>query len=615
MTGEGYSRSLRANLLAGFLLIVIILLVARMFYMQTFQHRAYFEISEENRIRVVPEIAVRGRVFDRNGILMIDNRPSYVVAAVPSEISNLSAMSGDLSELLGVSEERIQKKIKKSRYRRYEPVRLKRDAPFDVVCRIEEASDHYPGIVLQLDQSRNYPENGSAAHLLGYPSEITEDELDKLRGKGFRSGSLIGRKGIERTYDHYLRGIDGTKYLEVTAGGKIVGPLDERDPIKPTAGFDLTLTIDYDLQLLAETLFTDTLSGALVAMDPNTGGILAFVSQPSFDANLFTGPLSTEDWKSLSTDKQHPLLNRCIQATYSPGSIYKLIVAGAALESGTVTTETRFLGCRGGYRYGNRVFKCHKLSGHGVLTLVDAIAASCNVYFYQLGKKLGLEKYSEYSRACGFGERTGIDISDEVPGLVPDADYYDKRYGEKKWSKSLILNLALGQGELLVTPLQMAAFYSALANGGRFLRPHVLQGLKTVEGAISMDAEEIGRLPFSPETIAILKEAAFGVVNGELGTAHRAQVDGTTVAGKTGTAQNPHGKDHAWFCAYAPADNPVIAIACIVENAGHGGAVSAPIVAKVIERYLQSNGIIQMIPEPEPEIPEPPMQEIVDATL
>jgi penicillin-binding protein 2 len=256
------------------------------------------------------------------------------------------------------------------------------------------------------------------------------------------------------------------------------------------------------------------------------------------------------------------------------------------------------------------VFKCHKLSGHGVLTLVDAIAASCNVYFYQLGKKLGLEKFSEYSRACGFGKRLGIDLGDEVPGLVPDADYYDNRYGEKKWPKSLILNLAIGQGELLVTPLQMATFYSALANGGRLLRPHVLRGLETAGGPISMDAEEIRRLPFSPETIAVLQEAAFEVVNGELGTAHRARVDGTTVAGKTGTAQNPHGNDHAWFCAYAPADDPVIAIACIVENAGHGGVVAAPIVAKVIERYLQSNGIIPEIPQP-----ETPMEEIVDAGL
>ena len=610
MTVGGYTRALRANLLAGFLLTVILLLIVRMFYMQTFQHEAYLEISEKNRIRVVPEIAVRGRVFDRNGILLIDNRPSYAVAAVPSEITNLNAVSSDLSELLGVPEERIQQKIRKSRYRRYEPVRLKRDASFDVVCRIEEASDHYPGIVLQLDQSRNYPEHGSAAHLLGYPSEITEDELDRLRGKGFRSGSLIGRKGIERSYDHYLRGIDGTRHLEVTAEGKIVGPLDERAPIMPTAGFDLTLTIDYDLQLLGESLFGDSLSGALVAMDPNTGGILAFVSQPTFDANLFTGPLSTEDWKRLSTDQQHPLLNRCIQATYPPGSSYKLIVAGAALESGTVTTETRFLGCTGGYRYGNRVFKCHKLSGHGVLTLVDAIAASCNVYFYQLGKKLGLEKFSEYSRACGFGKRLGIDLGDEVPGLVPDADYYDNRYGEKKWPKSLILNLAIGQGELLVTPLQMATFYSALANGGRLLRPHVLRGLETVEGAISMDTEEIRRLPFSPETIAVLQKAAFEVVNGVLGTARRARIDGTTVAGKTGTAQNPHGNEHSWFCAYAPADDPVIAVACIVENAGHGGAVAAPIVAKVIERYLQSNGIIPEVPQP-----ELPMEEIVDATL
>ncbi|MFH1892533.1 MAG: penicillin-binding protein 2 [Candidatus Zixiibacteriota bacterium] len=588
-----YSQELRANLLAGILAALMLLLLGRMFYMQVFQHKSYLEISEENRIRIVPEMAVRGRVTDRNGRLLIDNRPSYEVAAVPSEITNLDSTAGNLSELLEMPQERISKKISESGFRRYEPVRLKRDAPFEVVCNIEETSGRYPGVVIQLNQSRNYPSGGMAAHLLGYLSEITGDELEKLRSKGYHSGSLVGRKGAERAFDDYLRGADGTTYLEVTAKGQILGPLKERAPINPSAGYDIKLTIDYDLQQLGESLFGDTLTGSVVALDPNTGAVLAFVSQPSFDANLFTGPLSPEDWNMLSTDERHPLLNRCIQATYPPGSVYKLIVAGAGLETGTITEHTRFLSCTGGYRYGRRTFRCHKQSGHGVLTLVDAIAASCDVYFYQLGRQLGVTRWAEYSRACGFGKKTGLEFADEVSGLVPDVAYYDKRFGEEKWSSALILNLAIGQGEILVTPLQMASFYSALANGGRILRPHVLYSLGTGREEIFKEPEEVGGLPFSESTMRILRRSCVEVVNGKLGTAHLAQVKGTTVAGKTGTAQNPHGNEHAWFCAYAPADNPVIAIACIVENAGHGGSVAAPLVAKMIDQYLKSKGIIQ----------------------
>ncbi|MBU1318966.1 MAG: penicillin-binding protein 2 [candidate division Zixibacteria bacterium] len=588
-----YSQELRANLLAGILAALMLLLLGRMFYMQVFQHKSYLEISEENRIRIVPEMAVRGRVTDRNGRLLIDNRPSYEVAAVPSEITNLDSTAGNLSELLEMPQERISKKISESGFRRYEPVRLKRDAPFEVVCNIEETSGRYPGVVIQLNQSRNYPSGGMAAHLLGYLSEITGDELEKLRSKGYHSGSLVGRKGAERAFDDYLRGADGTTYLEVTAKGQILGPLKERAPINPSPGYDIKLTIDYDLQQLGESLFGDTLTGSVVALDPNTGAVLAFVSQPSFDANLFTGPLSPEDWNMLSTDERHPLLNRCIQATYPPGSVYKLIVAGAGLETGTITEHTRFLSCTGGYRYGTRTFRCHKQSGHGVLTLVDAIAASCDVYFYQLGRQLGVTRWAEYSRACGFGKKTGIEFADEVSGLVPDVAYYDKRFGEEKWSSALILNLAIGQGEILVTPLQMASFYSALANGGRILRPHVLYSLGTGREEIFKEPEEVGGLPFSESTMRILRRSCVEVVNGKLGTAHLAQVKGTTVAGKTGTAQNPHGNEHAWFCAYAPADNPVIAIACIVENAGHGGSVAAPLVAKMIDQYLKSKGIIQ----------------------
>jgi penicillin-binding protein 2 len=589
-----YSKTLRANLLAGSVIFIAFALIVRLFYMQVFQHGSYLAMSEENRIRIVPETAVRGRVLDRNGLLLIDNRPSYVVSAVPSEVRSVDGTAAALSSLLDIPQDKIAKKIRDANARKlkYEPVRLQRDLPFELVCRMEESSDDYPGVILELSQSRNYPLLGSASHLLGYLSEVTEAELDKMRKRGYHSGSLVGRKGIEKSYDYFLRGTDGTKYLEVTAEGQILGPLSDRSPVKSSPGFDLRLSVDYGLQVLGESLFGDSVTGAAVAIEPSSGAVLALVSAPGYDANLFSGRLTSEDWRQLSTDTRYPLLNRCIQATYPPGSIYKLMIAGAGLESGVINTSSTFHSCTGGYRFGNRVFKCHKPSGHGVLAVQNAIAASCDVFFYQLGIKLGLKKWSEYSRACGFGSKTGIELDDEASGFVPDKEYYNKRFGEAQWTQSLVLNLAIGQGELLVTPVQMAVFFSALVNGGQLLKPHILHTMYTAEGPIKTETEVLGELPFSPLTLAVLKAAMIDVVNGGLGTAHRAKVKGTTVAGKTGTAQNPHGNDHAWFVGYAPADSPAIVIACVVENAGHGGSVAAPIVSKMIERYLKSEGIL-----------------------
>jgi penicillin-binding protein 2 len=333
-----------------------------------------------------------------------------------------------------------------------------------------------------------------------------------------------------------------------------------------------------------------------VAIDPNNGEILAFVSVPAFDANMFAGVLRKKDWDRLVSDPHKPLLNRIIKGEYPPASTYKLIVAGAGLEEGIIEADTKFASCTGGYRFGNRVFKCWNLSGHGKLGVIDAIIQSCDVYFYQMGQKLGLEKFAEYSRKCGFGSLTGIDVPGEMDGLVPDKDWYDRKLGKGKWPISVIINLSIGQGEVLTTPLQLANFYAALANGGTLYKPHLMRMAFNDKDTTHYKVETISHLPFSDSTMAILKEAAVGVLYDERGTARGSKIKGIKFGGKTGTAQNPHGNEHALFCAFAPLENPVIAVACIAENAGHGSEAAAPIVSKMIYHYLEKHGLI---PDPD----------------
>jgi penicillin-binding protein 2 len=324
-----------------------------------------------------------------------------------------------------------------------------------------------------------------------------------------------------------------------------------------------------------------------VALDPANGEILAFVSKPVYNTAGLSVGISYEEWNRIVNDPDHPLLNRVIQSQYPPGSTAKLLVAGAALEENLVSPRSHMSApCGGGYQFGNRFFRCWKPEGHGSLNLIGAIEQSCDVYFYQLGQKLGVNKWAEYAKKCGFGKRTGIDLPDEARGLAPTTDWYDRRLGKGKWSLGVMLNLAIGQGEFLNTPLQLANFYAALGNGGVLWKPHLLKKVQDQTGVQEYRPEIVERLPFSQETLEILKKSMVAVVQGERGTAHRSQVEGITVAGKTGTAENPHGKEHAWFACFAPADNPKIALAVLVENAGHGGDIAAPIARQMLEAYL-----------------------------
>ena len=597
-----FPRSKRAQVLIGFLGVIMLMLVGRLLFLQAVKGNYYSHISEKNRIRLLTLPASRGEISDRNGKAIATSRPSYTAFLIPYEVleafpekrspvraENLESLVERLAFCLQLDTSSLEQKVSSNWFKGYEPIKLKKDIDFNTVCVIEEQNEDLPGVIYQVEPARKYLEADWVGHVVGYVNEFTREELSQgTPGKGLRLGGVKGRKGLEKQYDDMLRGKDGVTFLEVTAFGKILGPLEERRPDPPTDGSDLQLTIDLDLQAAAESAMTGYKSGAVVAMDPRNGEILALVSKPGWDANLFTGSMTPEEWGQISNDPLHPLLTRPIQATYPPGSTLKLLTAAIALETKLTTKYTFLSPCRGSYRFGRRTFGCWKPEGHGRLNLSGAIIESCDVYFYQLGLKLGLEKWSSYAQMCGFGRKTGVDMPDEARGLVPTLEYYHRRYGRGEWVKNLVINLSIGQGEILVTPIQLAVFYGALATDGRLVRPYLTKRMVTPDGRITITEPEItGRVPFSNSTLRVLQEALIGVVEDPDGTGILARIPDITVAGKTGTAQNPHGEDHAWFVGYAPASDPSIVVVVVIENVGHGGTFAAPAVKLIIENYLK----------------------------
>ncbi len=571
----------------GIFFVLFGILFFRLFSLQILQGAHYIRLSEKNRVRIEPVEAPRGIIMDRNGTVLVDNRSSYTISIIPHQLEHGDRTISMLGEIIGMDPETIRKKIEAQESWPYQPVKLKRDVGFSVLSKIEERRYELPGVIYQIVGRRSYPFDDLAAHLLGYVSEPSRREFSRLAPIGYLYGELIGKQGMERQYEAILHGRSGMRTLEVNAMGQEIGPISGRPEKKAEPGADLRLTLNLGLQLAAERAFPDSLAGSLVALDPRNGEVLAMVSRPSFDLNLFGGVLLPDQWKTLNDDPQHPLLNRSIQSAYPPASTLKMVTAFAGLATGKVHEERRFLPCTGAYRFGNRVFKCWKEEGHGALDLMAAITQSCDVYFYQLGEKIGLTTWGLWAGKFGFGRRTDIDVPGEVSGLVPSPSYYDQRYGKGKWSRGLMLNLAIGQGEMLMTPIQMACYAAALANGGSIFRPHILKEVVEDGRRFFHPTRQLHQMAgISPGDMEIIRKSLFDVVNAPHGTGARARIPGFQVAGKTGTAQNPHGEDHSWFIAFAPFDHPTIAVAAVVENAGHGSAVAAPLVQKVLKAHL-----------------------------
>ncbi len=430
---------------------------------------------------------------------------------------------------------------------------------------------------------RRYPHGTLAAHLLGYAGEINEAELTARAADGYRPGDLIGRSGVERSSEQNLRGRDGAEYVVVNAMGRRVSTYADVAPRPPVAGRDLVLTLDLKVQRAMEEAMAGVDRGAAVAIDPRDGGILGMVSRPVYDPNEFSHGLSQESWREMSREGSNPLLNRAIQGIYPPGSTFKIVSMIAALRSGVARPETHMQPCHGSYFFGGRSFGCWKPEGHGTLDFVGALQHSCDVYFYQVGLRLGLPRLEATARALGLGERTGVGLPQENAGLMPGPAWYDKRWGVGRWRKGVLLNLAIGQGEILTTPLQLALMTAEASGSGRALRPHVV--LRVGDGTTGGSDRPVQSGAVADRGVWDTVHRALKLVVDE-GTGTAARVPGVSVAGKTGTAQNPHGEDHALFVCYAPAEHPTIALAIVVENSGHGGSVAAPLAGQVLRRLF-----------------------------
>lgn len=565
----------RGSLARTFLLAVFAVLAVAFFRLQVLQHGRYELRAKTNRLRPIPLPAPRGLILDRRGRAIAENIPGYSVSLLASGEDSLLAMLRRIGEVIAprtVPEDRV---LERFRAMPYQPALVLKDAPFDVVSQLEEHRTVLPGLVIQREPKRFYPDGSSVAHLVGYVGEVTEEELASPQFASRRVGSIVGKEGLERAYEDSLTGEDGVRFVEVDALGRVVREEGAAASLAPVPGRPLRTSIDLDLQRFVASVFPAGKRGAIVAMDPRSGHVLALYSSPSYDPNAFVGGIDPALWDTLNTDEAHPLLDRAIAARYPPASTFKLATATIALRRGLVSIDTRMpIPCTGGLRVGNRVFKCWKTQGHGSLTLQQAIATSCDVYFYQLGRLVTVRALLEDGNLLGFRSLSGIDLPGEIrPAFPPDLAYYDRLYGKSGWTSTVALNLAIGQGEDAQTPISMVRFYGALANGGRLLVPRV-------EAAPGPPPQ---RLEVSESTFAEMRRALIAVV--EQGTARGARLASIRLAGKTGTAQNPHGPDHGWFIGFAPADDPRIVVGGILEFGLHGTAM-APIVARVIEHYL-----------------------------
>jgi len=575
----------KRRVLYAVIAMMFLLFLSRLVQLQMIYGEEYGRKSEENSIRTIPKEPVRGNMYDRTGRLVVDNRPAFSVTIMPFEFDKQNV--NYLAALLSLDRDFILDRLRKGEsYSRFVPVKIKRDIDFKTLSALEENRDRLPGVDYQLETKRSYTSNANAAHILGYTKEISESQMNKLGG-AYSQGDVVGSSGLEAGYEDKLRGQKGAEYSTVNVRGQVVGSFESgKLDVPPVDGNSLILTMDFGLQAFAESLMTGH-RGALVALDPQDGGILALVSKPDYNLSLFSGVTRPELWRSLNFDEAAPLFNRATLTRYPPGSTFKMILAIAALENKIVTPSWR-VNCGGSFRLGDKVFK--DMHVHGTVDMITAIQKSCNVYFYQLMLKTGLDNWSNIAEEFGFGKLTGIDINEENPGLLPSTSFMNRRYGPSGWTRGFLPSLGIGQGELGVTPLQMACYAMVLGNRGDYHQPHAVEAIIDQQRKVADTLLYQSRtIPLSPESWEVVREGMRRVVEVPGGTGGMAKIPGIESAGKTGTAQNPHGPDHAWFVGFAPFAHPKIAVAVLVENAGFGGSFAAPIAGKVMEQYLRES--------------------------
>lgn len=570
-------------------LFVVLVLLSRVAYLQIAEGGYYSRLADGNRIRLVPAMAPRGLFYDRNGEILVSNRPGFTVSLLSIMGPIPDEVIARLAKLLQIDEAEIRSRIEQ--HTGFDPIHLKSDIGPEIITVLEERKEDYPGVVIEIQPIRNYVDHELAAHVFGYVSEINEQELEAGKEKGYKSGDIIGKFGLEKVYDRQLRGVDGGGQVEVDVTGKPVQILGKKEPVP---GNNLVLTIDQRIQRAAEkaideqlaylqnhTEFRNAKAAAAVVMNPQTGEILAMVSRPAFDPNLFARGISTKDWKLINENPNHPMDNKAISGEYPPGSTYKVVTGAAALEEGKVTPEEKIFDS-------GKHWIIPKVNASGeALGWIDfrvALAKSDNVYFYEMGNRLGVDKLEKYARMFGLGAKTGIELPYESEGLVASRAYKRKVFDED-WYLSETFDAAIGQGFNLTTPLQIASLYSEIANGGTRYRPYLVREITDAAGkpVKRMEPQKLGDLGISRYTMDIVRDSLRDVTR-EGGTAGLLFSDfPVPIAGKTGTAENSHGSDHGWFVAYGPYENPQVVVVVLVDQGGFGAVSAVPIGKKILE--------------------------------
>jgi len=574
------------------LLLVVALLALRLWHLQIREGPYYRDLSENNRTRSVILEPARGLIYDRNGVLLANNVPSFSLYVSLEDVKDREVLVDQLTQLIGLDPASVRKKLA-VRGAKQLPRKVKDRLTLKEATLIESHRLDLPGVMIQVESQRNYPSGTTAAHVLGYVGEVSAEQLEKPEFAELHQGSIVGQYGVEKYFDRVVRGLAGQKSVEVDALGH-----EKRTVVvdQPKAGDDLYLTIDAKLQKVAEELLGQE-SGAIVALDPTTGDILAMASRPAFDPNVLSRELTAKQWVEIVQDEGRPLNNRASQGQYPPGSTFKVMMAAAALESNTVTPSST-VHCNGGYQFGRRLYHDWKAGGHGSVDLRQALIHSCDVYFYTIGQRMGIDTIASFGRQFGLGEETGVELPSERVGILPSTAWKQRAKNEP-WLPGETISASIGQGYVTVTPLQMASLIGTVANDGVTYRPRLVQSImdRDTSQLQELPAVEKNRLKVKPEHLRLIREALAGVVTE--GTATRAKSALVSIAGKTGTAQTaalrtgPEKdipkklRDHAWFVAFAPVDRPKIAVAVLAENMGHGGSAAAPLAKEVIETYVK----------------------------
>lgn len=586
-------QSRRMNIMMGIIVGIIVCLIIRLGWMQIMNGPQYKKIAEENRIRQITAKAPRGNIYDRNGTLLVSNRPSFAISIIPFEYGNAHSATPILANIIGVSPQEIEKKLKAGEEFIYTPIRVKQDVDQIILTKIREHKYYLPGVIIEAVPVRHYVYNELAAQVFGFIGNINEDEYADRKKEGYNLNDFIGKDGLEREWEEVLRGIDGGLQVEINALGEEIQIVGNKAALP---GKGLVLTLDANLQKDAQTALREQIivsrtigepakGGSAVVLDVHTGAILAMANEPSFDPNSFAAGISSPNWSKLINDPHKPLANKSIQNTYPPGSVFKIVTAAAALDMGYVTS-TEVFNDQGVYVLNGWKFYGWEPKGLGRLTLVDAIGLSSDPVFYELGNRMGIDNLASYAFTFGLGKITGIRLPGEEAGIVPTEIWKKNTYNEE-WYPGETIIAAIGQGYYLVTPLQQAMLLMTVANNGVMYRPMLVEKVLTREGIVfeKYEPEVIGRVYLRTEIWDTIKAGLMAVPT--KGTASTV-FQGITpiIAGKTGSAETGKGTTHSWFACYAPADNPQIVVSVMVEDGGDGSVAAAPIARKIVEAYF-----------------------------